>query len=47
VLKKCDRTRQEEEIEVVLGEDGQGLKILKEIENKWKEREKEKRKGKG
>jgi len=29
VLKECDRTRQEEEIKIVLGDDGQGLKVLK------------------
>lgn len=46
VLKEYNKTRQEEEIEVVLGEDGQGLKVLKEIENKWKEREEEKEKDK-
>jgi len=41
VLKECDRTKQEERIEVVLGEEEQGLKVLKEIKNKWKEREEE------
>jgi len=41
VFKECERSRQEEEIETVLGEEGQGLKVLKEIKNKWKEREEE------
>jgi len=41
---ECDRTRQEEGIEAVLGEKGQGLKVLKEIKNKWKEKEEEEKK---
>lgn len=46
VLKECDKTRQEEKIEKVLGEDGQGLKILRLIE-KMREREKTKKEKRG
>lgn len=38
VLKECERTKQGEDLEKVLGEDGQKLKILRGME---KERRKE------
>lgn len=40
VIKVCEVTRQEEEMQVVLGEEGQGLRSIREIVEKRREMEK-------
>lgn len=39
VIKECEETRQEDELEVVLGEEGQGLRALREIVEKRRVKE--------